>query len=153
MPRNPTAFWSPMSAAWSGRRSWSIPAKDRSRRKPYDSRAYEACLKDSIDEVVRQQVDAGVDIVSDGEFSKGRNWAFYIHDRLSGIDPRPLTAEEAKDPLTPAGGGHDRKRFRNSMRNTIAATGLGQRLGNRFVVNGPRSNIPVRSRSRATSTT
>ena len=52
--------------------------------KPYDETAYEACLKESIDEVVRQQVDAGVDIVSDGEFSKGRNWAFYIHDRFSG---------------------------------------------------------------------
>ena len=59
---------------------------------PYDKAAYEACLKESIEEVVRQQVEAGVDIVSDGEFSKGRNWAFYVHDRISGIAtrrPRP----------------------------------------------------------------
>ena len=52
---------------------------------PYDKAAYEACLKSSIEEVVRQQVEAGIDIVSDGEFSKGRNWAFYVHDRISGI--------------------------------------------------------------------
>ena len=74
---------------------------------PYDKAAYEACLKASIEEVVRQQVEAGVDIVSDGEFSKGRNWAFYIHDRLSGITTREATPEEMKDPLSSAGGGQD----------------------------------------------
>ena len=54
---------------------------------PYDKAGYEACLKESIEEVVRKQVEAGIDIVSDGEFSKGRNWAFYVHDRLSGFAP------------------------------------------------------------------
>jgi 5-methyltetrahydropteroyltriglutamate--homocysteine methyltransferase len=103
---------------------------------PYDDDAYEACLKDSIDEVVQQQVDAGVDIVSDGEFSKGRNWAFYVHDRLSGFSTRPLTPEEAKDPLSQAGGGNDRKSFPEFYAEYDAATGLGKRLGNRFVVNG-----------------
>ena len=102
----------------------------------HDAAAYEAALKDSIDEVVRQQVDAGVDIVSDGEFSKGRNWAFYIHDRLSELSIRPLTAEEAKDPLTQAGGGNDRKAFPEFYAEYDAATGLGKRLGNRFVANG-----------------
>lgn len=108
---------------------------------PYDAAAYEACLKDSIDEVVRQQVDAGVDIVSDGEFSKGRNWAFYIHERLSGLSTRPLTADEAKDPLTQAGGGNDRKAFPEFYAEYDAATGLGKRLGNRFVCNGALSYI------------
>ena len=59
----------------------------------------------------RQQVEAGVDIVSDGEFSKGLNWAFYIHDRLSGIATRAATPEEVKDPMASAGGGQDRKAF------------------------------------------
>lgn len=102
----------------------------------YDEAAYEACLKDSIDEVVKQQVDAGVDIVSDGEFSKGRNWAFYVHERLSGLTTRPLTPEEARDPLTQAGGGNDRKAFPEFYAEYDAATGLGRRLGNRFVCNG-----------------
>ena len=48
-------------------------------RKPYDEAAFEACLTESVAEVVRQQADAGIDIVSDGEFGKGVNWAFYIH--------------------------------------------------------------------------
>src|SRR6476619_2021568 len=33
---------------------------------PYDRAAYEACLKASIEEVVRQQVESGIDIVSYG---------------------------------------------------------------------------------------
>lgn len=102
----------------------------------YDAAAYEACLKESIDEVVHQQVAAGIDIVSDGEFSKGRNWAFYVHERLSGLATRPLTADEAKDPLTQAGGGNDRKAFPEFYAEYDAATGLSKRLGNRFVCNG-----------------
>ena len=104
---------------------------------PYDSAAYEACLKASIDEIVRQQVEAGVDIVSDGEFSKGRNWAFYVHARISGITTRPATPEEMKDPLTSAGGGQDQQAFPEFYAEYNRASGLGARLGNRFVVNGP----------------
>jgi 5-methyltetrahydropteroyltriglutamate--homocysteine methyltransferase len=79
---------------------------------PFDEAAYEACLKDSIDEVV------------------------YVHDRLTGLATRPLTPEEAKNPLTQAGGGNDRKSFPEFYAEYDAATGLGKRLGNRFVVNG-----------------
>ena len=77
-------------------------------RQPYDQAAYEACLRQSIEEVVQHQADAGIDIVSDGEYSKGRNWAFYVHDRLTGVTTRSLTAEEAKDPMASVGGGQDR---------------------------------------------
>ena len=42
-------------------------------RQPYDQAAYERCLRESIERVVRCQIDVGIDIVSDGEFSKGRN--------------------------------------------------------------------------------
>ena len=104
---------------------------------PYDKAAYEACLKESIEEVVRQQVEAGIDIVSDGEFSKGRNWAFYVHDRLSGLATRPATPEELKDPMASAGGGQDRVAFPEFYAEYDRASGLGARLGKRFVVNGP----------------
>jgi 5-methyltetrahydropteroyltriglutamate--homocysteine methyltransferase len=59
--------------------------------RPYDQSAYDACLRDSIAEVVRQQAEAGVDIVSDGEFGKTDNWALYIHQRISGFSERPAT--------------------------------------------------------------
>src|SRR5258708_1378671 len=105
-------------------------------RQPYDQAAYEACLRQSIEEVVQQQADAGIDTGSDGESSKGRNWAFYIHDRLTGVTTRPLTAEEAKDPMASAGGGQDRVAFPEFYAEYDRVSGLGKRLGRRFIVNG-----------------
>ena len=106
-------------------------------RQPYDQPAYEACLRQSIEEVVQQQADAGIDIVSDGEYSKGRNWAFYIHDRLTGVTTRSLTAEEAKDPMASVGGGQDRVAFPEFYAEYDRVSGLGKRLGARFVVDAP----------------
>ncbi len=104
---------------------------------PHDEAAYQRCLNESVDEIVRQQGEAGVDIVSDGEFSKGRNWAFYVHARMSGITTRPATPEEMKDPLTSAGGGQDQRAFPEFYAEYNRASGLAARLGNRFIVNGP----------------
>jgi 5-methyltetrahydropteroyltriglutamate--homocysteine methyltransferase len=106
-------------------------------KQAYDEAAYEACLKDSIAELVQQQADAGVDIVSDGEFSKGLNWAFYVHSRLEGIAVRPATPEEAKDPMTSMAGGRDRVEFPEFYKEYDEASGLGKRLGRRIIVNGP----------------
>jgi len=106
-------------------------------RQPYDKAGYEACLRSSIEEVARQQVEAGIDIVSDGEFSKGRNWAFYVHERLTGLTTRKATAEELNDPMASAGGGQDTKAFPEFYAEYYRVSGLGARLGNRFVVNAP----------------
>jgi 5-methyltetrahydropteroyltriglutamate--homocysteine methyltransferase len=105
-------------------------------RKPYNDAAYEECLRRSIEDVVRRQAETGIDIVSDGEFSKGRNWAFYVHDRLNGITSRALTAEESKDPLAAVGGGQDRVAFPEFYAEYDRISGLSKRLGSRFVVNG-----------------
>ncbi|MGH7931678.1 MAG: cobalamin-independent methionine synthase II family protein [Candidatus Binataceae bacterium] len=71
--------------------------------RPYDRAAFEACLTESVAELVRQQAEAGVDIVSDGEFGKDVNWAFYIHQRVSGFQARPATPAEEKDPQVTLG--------------------------------------------------
>ena len=68
-----------------------------------DSQAYDACLREEIAKVVRQQADAGVDIVSDGEFGKLRSWSFYVLDRLTGIEERDVDA--------PRGAGRDQTLF------------------------------------------
>jgi 5-methyltetrahydropteroyltriglutamate--homocysteine methyltransferase len=75
--------------------------------RPYDQGAHADCLRESVAEVVRQQAEAGVDIVSDGEFAKTENWAWYIHQRIAGFTERPSTAEEAKDPLATMSQGRD----------------------------------------------
>jgi 5-methyltetrahydropteroyltriglutamate--homocysteine methyltransferase len=54
----------------------------------YDAKAYEECLRRSVADVVKKQVEAGVDIVSDGEYGKSISWSRYILDRLSGFEER-----------------------------------------------------------------
>jgi 5-methyltetrahydropteroyltriglutamate--homocysteine methyltransferase len=106
--------------------------------KPYDEADYENRLQKAIGEVVRQQAGVGIDIVSDGEFSKGKNWAFYVHDRISGMERRPLTTEEAKDPnLLFALGGRDRQAFPEFYDQYDSATGMKNRMSFRVVCNGP----------------
>ena len=58
---------------------------------PYDKAEFDACLRDSVKEVVREQADAGVDVVSDGEFGKPILWNAYVNERLVGVvrDPSP----------------------------------------------------------------
>ena len=40
-----------------------------------DQAAFDRCLSHSVAEVVKQQQEAGIDIVSDGEFGKFRSWS------------------------------------------------------------------------------
>jgi 5-methyltetrahydropteroyltriglutamate--homocysteine methyltransferase len=55
-----------------------------------DQSAFDRCLAGSVAEVVRRQQQAGIDIVSDGEFGKFRSWSFYVLDRLGGIEERAV---------------------------------------------------------------
>ena len=67
----------------------------RERGEPIDETAFEAVMRDAVDEVVRRQVAAGIDIVSDGEMSK-ISYATYIKDRYTGFDgdsPRRTPAD------------------------------------------------------------
>jgi 5-methyltetrahydropteroyltriglutamate--homocysteine methyltransferase len=57
---------------------------DQAEGRPYDAAALEAELARSVMEVVRHQVDLGIDLVSDGEFSKP-SYATYVSDRLTGF--------------------------------------------------------------------
>ncbi|MDP2411770.1 MAG: cobalamin-independent methionine synthase II family protein [Pseudolabrys sp.] len=75
--------------------------------KPYDVKAYQACLTASVAEVVRQQEAAGVDIPSDGEFGKSISWAQYALERLSGFERRPIKQDSAN----PFKRGADRTKF------------------------------------------
>jgi 5-methyltetrahydropteroyltriglutamate--homocysteine methyltransferase len=68
-----------------------------------DGQAFDALLRQSVSDVVRRQKQAGIDIVSDGEYGKFRSWSFYVLDRLGGIEERDLAA--------PVGGGRDRGLF------------------------------------------
>src|SRR5467141_4438865 len=74
--------------------------------KAVDAREYEECLKTSVAAVVKRQADAGIDVVSDGEFGKNISWAQYALERLSGFERRPV-----KVGANPFQRGADRRRF------------------------------------------
>jgi 5-methyltetrahydropteroyltriglutamate--homocysteine methyltransferase len=78
---------------------------------PYDKVAHAQCLRESIEEVVQEQAEAGVDIVSDGEFAKTDNWAWYIHKRISGFTERQATPDDLANPLTTMSYGRDMAEF------------------------------------------
>ncbi|MGE3272549.1 MAG: cobalamin-independent methionine synthase II family protein [Chloroflexota bacterium] len=59
-----------------------------------DAAAFSARVQSAVMEIVRQQVAAGIDIVSDGELGKA-SFATYVSDRIAGFggenpDPRPF---------------------------------------------------------------
>jgi 5-methyltetrahydropteroyltriglutamate--homocysteine methyltransferase len=56
----------------------------------YDETALEKTLSAAVMETVRKQVDCGIDIVTDGEFSKP-GFFTYIQERLDGFEARPNT--------------------------------------------------------------
>lgn len=52
-----------------------------------DPTTYNQALRRAVGEAVRGQADAGLDVVSDGEYGKS-NWASYILDRVRGFEIR-----------------------------------------------------------------
>ena len=72
---------------------------------PYDKAAFAVRVKRAIAEVVRLQVDTGIDVVGDGEHSKF-NWMAYARARLSGL-------KEIDSPV----------RFRTATRDSIEFAG------------------------------
>ncbi len=55
---------------------------------PFDEAKFEALLAQAVNDVVRKQVDCGIEIVTDGEFSKP-GFFTYIQERLEGFEARP----------------------------------------------------------------
>lgn len=67
----------------------------REKEQPFEQSAFDAAMTEAVDETVRQQVAAGIDIVSDGETSK-ISYATYVKDRytgFSGDSPRNAPAD------------------------------------------------------------
>jgi 5-methyltetrahydropteroyltriglutamate--homocysteine methyltransferase len=61
---------------------------------------FDEALRKAVEKVVQRQVQAGIDIVSDGEFGKGIGWEQYVIERLSGFsEPRARVATDMELPL------------------------------------------------------
>jgi 5-methyltetrahydropteroyltriglutamate--homocysteine methyltransferase len=67
----------------------------REKQQPYEQAEFDAAMTAAVDESVRRQKEAGVDVVSDGETSK-ISYATYVKDRyngFSGDSPRNAPAD------------------------------------------------------------
>jgi len=67
--------------------------KARTIGRAYDQAQLAADIRAGICDVVRKQVEVGLDIVNDGEYGRAGCHS-YIHERLSGLEPRPLEPGE-----------------------------------------------------------
>jgi 5-methyltetrahydropteroyltriglutamate--homocysteine methyltransferase len=116
---------------------------------PYDSGAYEECLRRSVAEVVKEQADVGIDIVSDGEFGKSISWSRYVLERLSGFEERADNTAGFR----PAIAGKDRREFAefyDEYEATQGFAGMGKdsaQLGT-WVITGPIVYIAQRALQR-----
>jgi 5-methyltetrahydropteroyltriglutamate--homocysteine methyltransferase len=76
----------------------SLPREDavlallekRENRQPYDRGEFDRTIRQAVADIVKRQVDTGLDIVSDGETSK-ISYATYVHERLSGFSEEGAT--------------------------------------------------------------
>jgi 5-methyltetrahydropteroyltriglutamate--homocysteine methyltransferase len=60
----------------------------------YDEAQYAEVLRTAVRDIVQHQVDAGIDIVDDGEMGK-TSWITYLYERLSGLEARMVMPEGA----------------------------------------------------------
>ncbi|MDH3420183.1 MAG: hypothetical protein OEM78_11990, partial [Gammaproteobacteria bacterium] len=72
-----------------------------------DEAEHTRLLRQFVADVVSQQADTGIDVVSDGEFGKNISWSQYVLERLSGFERRALSDDD-EDPFAK---GQDRARF------------------------------------------
>ncbi|MGD9985876.1 cobalamin-independent methionine synthase II family protein [Pseudonocardia sp.] len=59
--------------------------REKEHGRPYDVDGYAKRVTAAVDEVVREQASAGIDVVTDGEMSKV-SFLTYVKDRLTGFD-------------------------------------------------------------------
>ena len=62
----------------------------------YDPATFEAVMREEVHDVVRRQVESGIDVVSDGEMSK-ISYATYIRHRLTGFEIGVMPRATPKD--------------------------------------------------------
>jgi 5-methyltetrahydropteroyltriglutamate--homocysteine methyltransferase len=97
-------------------------------------------LTSAVGEVVRKQVEAGIDVVNDGEYGKPMTdevdygaWATYVHGRVSGFEMRELP-KDFNILRSLMGGSKDRRDFAEYYSSPEAYAGPTSRLV-RFPIN------------------
>jgi len=82
------------------------------RGESFDEEAYQRTLKQAVSDVCRQQVEAGVDVISDGEMGKA-SWITYLYMRMTGLEPRMVSLDSTSIKVHPDGTGALKKTDRS----------------------------------------
>ena len=101
-----------------------------------DESKWTEAMSQSVATIVREQVDAGIDIVSDGEIGKV-SWISYLYERLSGLEVRELPPGSIVMPpsrdrqMFPEFYAEEEKQFAHAIRRVVmlGAKGLRERRG------------------------
>jgi 5-methyltetrahydropteroyltriglutamate--homocysteine methyltransferase len=102
----------------------------RAAGEPVDEQEHEANLSAAVAQVVAQQADTGIDVVSDGEYGKF-GWTNYVIDRMSGFKQQEIP----KHPVTFLGFDAE-GRFKDFFDSNRPRSASGSRL-KRAVCTGP----------------
>jgi len=69
----------------------------KERGQPYDTETFARLVREAVADVVRKQVEAGIDIVTDGEQGK-ESFFGYINDRFNGFELQPVPPGQERNP-------------------------------------------------------
>jgi 5-methyltetrahydropteroyltriglutamate--homocysteine methyltransferase len=103
---------------------------DRMDGKPVDDKAYAERVREAVDASVRQQVGAGLDVVSDGEMGKP-SFITYAAQRLDGLEKRD------GDRPSPFANTRETRDFPEYYQSTVAEQVSARRRRARMVCAGP----------------
>src|SRR5262245_27739928 len=121
-----------MSAAWCGRRSWSSSCTRSRIANPTSAPPTRHASRSRSTRWFASRPRPASTSSATGNSARAATGP----STSTGVTTRPLTAEEAKDPMAAAGGGQDRVAFPEFYAEYDRVSGLGKRLGSRFVVDG-----------------
>jgi 5-methyltetrahydropteroyltriglutamate--homocysteine methyltransferase len=100
------------------RPSWFISANEAIQRGEFGDTDIKETLNDAVDIAVRDQIEAGVDLISDGEMRRHGFFTAGFYDRLTGLEELP-----PKRKLGPTG--HDQRERFDAVEPMEAPEGLG----------------------------
>jgi 5-methyltetrahydropteroyltriglutamate--homocysteine methyltransferase len=98
---------------------------------PYDEKGFADSLRNGVAEVVRKQAEAGIDVVSDGEYGKS-GFAAYISERLAGLERRSGNPDQPR-----VSRGKDRRDFAAFYQEYDRLTTAGRVDTGRWACTGP----------------
>ena len=108
------------------------------RGESYDEAAYLETLRGVVKDVVERQIEAGIDIVDDGEMGKA-SWITYLYERVGGLEARVMTVEGAS--MMPPS--RDRQQFPGAYAALDALDEASVRESNRAADSSEREDEPA----------